>query len=193
MGGSPRRQKPGQPSEQDLRLWRYITRDAKPLRGPKEVRQPEPIKPPESEVRARPALRASTAAAALTSPRPSPPPELAHGDVTGLDKRRAQRLKRGRLPIEARLDLHGMTQAGAHVALENFVTRSAAMGRRCVLIITGKGRGGEAGVLRRQVPLWLNQANLRSKVLAFDYARPEHGGQGALYLLLRRRRGDEPE
>src|SRR5690606_40629743 len=69
-----------------------------------------------------------------------------------------------------------------------FLARSQALGRRCVLVVTGKGRGREeSGVLRRQVPHWLNQPSLRARILAFDYARPEHGGMGALYLLLDRK------
>jgi len=204
MGDPPRRRKPGMPSEQDLALWRHATRDARPLRRrepPPAAQMPPPsLLPPEGSPTSRRDLQGSTAPRAVAPAppaRPAPPPELAHGSLTGLDKRKAQRLRRGRLPIEARLDLHGLTQAEAHGALDAFVARSAAMGRRCVLIITGKGRGGaagergELGVLRRQVPLWLNQAGLRDKILAFDYARPEHGGQGAIYLLLRRRREEE--
>lgn len=199
----PRRRQPGQPSEQDLALWRWLTRDTQPLRR----RTPEPP-PPAPEALEQPsekaALRGSTAPAAVAPPPtpapplvppvapapPRPPPELVHGSLAGLDKRKAQRLRRGRLPIEARLDLHGLTRAEAHGALTGFVCRSAALGRRCVLVITGKGRGpGEAaGVLRRELPHWLNQPGLREKVLAFDYARPEHGGEGAIYLLLRRSR-----
>ena len=114
---------------------------------------------------------------------------LSHGSLAGIDRRTVQRLQRGRLPIEATLDLHGMTQAAAQEALIGFVARSEAQGRRCVLVVTGKGMGREeAGVLRRQVPFWLNQPPLRARILAFDYARPEHGGTGALYLLLKRRR-----
>lgn len=210
MGDPPRRRKPGMPSEQDLALWRHATRDARPLRRrepPVPPRGPAaPALPPAAEAApsSRRELRGSTAAGAVApappsltpAPLPPAPAELAHGSLAGLDKRKAQRLRRGRLPIEARLDLHGLTRAEAHGALDAFVARSAAMGRRCVLIITGKGRGGgeagELGVLRRQVPLWLNQPGLRDKVLAFDYARPEHGGHGAIYLLLRRRR-DEAE
>lgn len=189
MQEPPHRRQSKRPSEEDLQLWRHLTRDIKPLKPqrlpPKAVPGPAPK---EKTPPSRPALRASTAAAAITPAKPSMP-ELSHGDLRAMDKRRAQRLRRGRLPIEARLDLHGLNQEDAHHALQRFVQQSAAVGRRCVLVITGKGgRHGESGVLRKQVPLWLNQVDLRDKVLGFEHARPEHGGAGALYLMLRRPR-----
>jgi DNA-nicking Smr family endonuclease len=93
------------------------------------------------------------------------------------------------MPIEARIDLHGMTQSEAHRVLTGFITGQQAAGRRCVLVITGKGRGKQgAGILRESVPRWLNEGPLRERVLAFDYARPQDGGEGALYVLLRRKR-----
>lgn len=116
------------------------------------------------------------------------------GTAAGLDKRKAQRLKRGRLPIEDRLDLHGLTQAQAHRALRGFVLRCHGDGKRCVLIITGKGvireTQGEkhAGVLRGMLPHWLNEGPLRPCVLALQEAQPRDGGSGAFYLLLRRQR-----
>lgn len=131
---------------------------------------------------------------------PPPPPEtaiasqatdLSHGDAPGVDKRNAQRLRRGQMPIEARLDLHGHTQEQAHRALNAFLVGSQAAGRRCVLVITGKGlRPGteSTGVLKAAVPRWLNQSPLRQKVLSFSYAQPRDGGEGALYILLRRNR-----
>lgn len=116
----------------------------------------------------------------------------------GLDRRSQERLRRGRLPIEGRLDLHGHTQADAHRALGVFIRQAYRRGLRCVLIITGKG--GERvdeddsimpnrskGVLRRQVPLWL-EGELGRMVLAVETARRQHGGDGAYYVLLRRRR-----
>ncbi|MEX2408640.1 MAG: Smr/MutS family protein, partial [Rhodovibrionaceae bacterium] len=128
------------------------------------------------------------------APPPKIKPELLHGEMRDLDRRSAERLKRGQLPIEAQLDLHGLNQLDAQRALEAFLAAAQEAGRRCVLVITGKGgvgrapAGGEAGVLRRAVPLWLNQAGLREKVLAYAYAQPKHGGQGALYVLVKRQR-----
>lgn len=94
------------------------------------------------------------------------------------------------------IDLHGMTQAQAHQALNAFLWRAAAAGARIVLVITGKGgwRGagdahsGEAGVLRRQTPLWLRAPSLRTIVLSVEEAGRPHGGSGALYVRLRRLR-----
>ena len=103
----------------------------------------------------------------------------------GLDRATAERLKRGRYPIEARLDLHGMTQAEAHRALNGFVAGSRALGTPLVLVITGHGRIS-GGVLKAAVPRWLNEPELRRHVLAIAPAQPRDGGAGALYLLLRK-------
>ena len=114
---------------------------------------------------------------------------LQHGDITDLDRRKGQRFKRGQLPIEGRLDLHGMTQNEAFGALGAFIARQFAMGRRCVIVVTGKGVSKEGGgVLRNAVPRWLNETTNRDKVLAFEYARQRDGGAGALYVLLKRKR-----
>ena len=116
-------------------------------------------------------------------------PEIAHGRAAGVDRRSAQRLTRGQLPVEAALDLHGHTQDQAHAALERFLSEVQARGLRCVLVITGKGTTKEAGgVLRAQVPRWLNEPANRARMLAFDYAQPKDGGLGALYVLIRRKR-----
>ena len=110
---------------------------------------------------------------------------LSHGVTAGLDKRTAQRLKKGRLPIEARLDLHGHSQEQAFRALHGFIDGQWAAGRRCVLVVTGKGKG----VLKDAVPRWLNEPLLRMKILSFTYAQRQDGGEGALYILLKRARG----
>jgi DNA-nicking Smr family endonuclease len=100
----------------------------------------------------------------------------------------ADRLKRGRLPIDATLDLHGLTQSEAHAAVQGFVARAAERGRRTLLIVTGKGRRDGVGVLKSALPRWLNEAPVRDDILALAEARPEHGGSGAFYVLLRRRK-----
>lgn len=116
--------------------------------------------------------------------------------MAGVDKRTMGRLKRGKLPVEGRLDLHGLSQGEAERALAAFLARSQERGHRCVLVITGKGgeRRSEdferTGVLRRMVPLWLNKPANRARILAFDEARAQHGGAGALYVLLRRARAE---
>ena len=104
-----------------------------------------------------------------------------------MDKRTLTRFRRGQMEIEATLDLHGHTQDSAHRALDAFIKGHAAAGRRCVIVVTGKGRDGD-GVLRAEAPRWLNEPDLRQHVLAFSHARPADGGDGALYVLLKRKR-----
>jgi len=170
----------GRPPKGDERaLWRAAMREVAPLVG----RSAEPAETPAAPLAPprAPGLRAR-------SPAPSTVlPALTENAAPGLDRRRAERLRRGTLPIEARLDLHGMTQDEAHQALAVFLARGEAAGWRCVLVITGKGaRGG--GVLRATVPRWLNEWPNRQRLLAFAPAQPKDGGGGALYLLLRRAR-----
>jgi DNA-nicking Smr family endonuclease len=104
-----------------------------------------------------------------------------------------QRVARGQLEIDARLDLHGMTQKQAHTALLRFLTQAQAQDARLALVVTGKGAGSsssaasERGVLRRQVPLWLSLPEFRRFIVSFEQAHANHGGEGALYLHLRRR------
>lgn len=95
------------------------------------------------------------------------------------------KLRRGRLAIEAELDLHGMTVPVARMALGEFLHHSRARGRRCVRVVHGKGRGShqKQPVLKAKVNHWLRQ---RAEVLAFCSARPVHGGTGAVYVLLKR-------
>ena len=93
----------------------------------------------------------------------------------------------GRVEVEARIDLHGLTGARARRDLLAFLHRARANGLRRVLVITGKGSRGD-GVLRQEVPRWLNEPANRARVIAFSHAIPPDGGEGALYVLLRRRR-----
>lgn len=168
---------------------------------------PQPSQPPASRgVRAPPGVaspgkegRAEGAFAVERKP-VAPRPALLdrRGGASGVDRRTAQRLARGQMPIEGRIDLHGMTQAKARRALERFLADAEGAGRRCVLVITGKGAerdSGESampdrdtGVLRRSLPRWLALPGLRERVVAYCPAIPRHGGAGAFYILLRRRR-----
>ncbi len=172
------------PDSDDAGLWQAVTQGVTPLRKrtPPATPPPEPGPPPKAEKLPKPAR------AAPAKPPPELPP-LVSGQAAGVDKRTAQRLKRGQLVIEATLDLHMHTQAQAHAALDAFLALAQDRGRRCVLVITGKGRAGEAGgVLRANVPRWLNQPPNRTRVLAIAEAQPKHGGAGALYVLLKRKR-----
>ena len=183
---------------EDAGLWRQVAESTKPLPG-KTVRAPEPPakpKPPPPE----PAPAVQNTAQKTAKQRAAPTlPELEPGRAAGLDRRTAERLRRGQLPIDGRLDLHGWTQDEAHRALAGFIEASYAAGQRCLLVITGKGgraktddpygRGGDVpGVLRTAVPDWLNQPSLRPLILGFAGAQPKDGGGGALYVLLKRKR-----
>ena len=182
-------------SREEESLWRQVTGDVEPIDSP-------PPKEPKTQLASDKAKKPkpTPAKAATTAPPPALPtppvatikvkqhPELAPGKTSGLDKRNAQRLKRGQLRPEARVDLHGMTQSQAHVELNSFIAECRMADRRTVLVITGKGSVREGGVLRRMVPQWLNQPPLREMVIAIEQATPRDGGAGAYYLLLRRRR-----
>ncbi len=186
-------------SHEEKSLWRQVTDGIEPLAPDAAAEEaPTPSSDPtvkkaraaKDKDKAKPAKSAVPPAAA---PPTAPPaakkhPELTPGKSAGLDKRNAQRLKRGQLRPEARVDLHGMIQSEAHAALNDFIAESYMTGLRSVLVITGKGSVREGGVLRRMVPRWLNQPPLRGMVVAIEQATPRDGGGGAYYLLLRRRR-----
>jgi DNA-nicking Smr family endonuclease len=181
------------PSEDGRDLWDAVKAGTRPVRRDTVFRDslagssdavppaaPAPKKPKGKKTTARPA-----AAPSLPAALPAPPPkDLAHGCAPGVDRRTAERLKRGRLPIEARLDLHGMSREAAHQATRSFVSGARAAGKRCVLIVTGKGKG----ILQSDLPRWLNMAPLRHDILSFTHARPQDGGTGAVYVLLKRHR-----
>ncbi len=131
---------------------------------------------------------------------PQPPPSVRHDrspakqpPALQFDRRLRQRVARGGTAIDARLDLHGMTQKQAHAALLRFLAQAQAQDAKLALVVTGKGTGSamsspsERGVLRRQVPLWLSLPEFRRFIVGFDQAHISHGGEGALYLRLRRR------
>lgn len=115
-------------------------------------------------------------------------PQLDHRRAPGLDKSTAGRFAKGMMEIDAVIDLHGLTQPVAHAALSRFIIGSNDLDRRCLLVITGKGNREGTGVLKAEVPRWLNEPNLRGRILAFTHAQPKDGGHGALYVLLKRRR-----
>jgi DNA-nicking Smr family endonuclease len=108
-----------------------------------------------------------------------------------LGRRMKQRVARGKEKIDGRLDLHGLTQSEAHATLLRFLRTASSRGARLVLIITGKGARaseGQRGVLKRQVPQWLGLPEFRALVIGFEDAHVTHGGEGALYVRIRRKR-----
>lgn len=170
-------------------LWEHVARSVRPLRPERRVKPPEPVAPPAEEP-AQAASSATPAPAPAVPQRPPAPPPLAP-----LEPKLRRRLSRG-APVDARLDLHGLTQAAAHARLGGFLRQAQAQGHAVVLVITGKGAPssgggglfgeGERGVLRRLVPQWLAAPDLRAVVIGYETASRGHGGEGALYVRLRR-------
>ncbi len=189
---SPRRHR--HPTPDELRLWRDAMRDAVPL-GALPPLPPEPVEPvaPPPVVGSAPAPSPPAPSLSVPPPRRESMAALVPADLPGFDRRTSDRLRKGRIGIQARIDLHGMTQAEAHGALAAFVLRCWNDGRRSALVITGKGSVGQGGgVLRRAVPMWLNQPPLRERIIGIEEAGLRDGGAGALYVLLRRRREHGP-
>ena len=175
-------------SREESELWEAVAKQAKPLR---KRSRPAKVSPPEvlddAPTVANPSPPKPVAATRRIPSAPPVPPPLAP-----LGRRERSKLSRGRKDIDARLDLHGMTQTKAHRVLLNFLYHAQTDGMSVVLVITGKGRTvgpeSERGVLRRQVPQWLGLPEFRSFVIGFDEAHIGHGGEGALYVRIRKSR-----
>jgi len=178
-------------SAEERALWDSVAKQTKPLRKKSRLLKAhaaaadhETVAP--AKAAAPPKSKPAASPAKVSHPAPPPVPKL-----VPLGRRERSQLSRGRKDIEARLDLHGMTQDHAHGALLSFLQRANAHGMSFVLVITGKGRtsGGttERGVLRRQVPQWLALPEFRALVVGFEEAHIGHGGEGALYVRVRRR------
>jgi len=195
-------------SDEDRALWNHVASSLEPARGKSRVRAVEnvPDVAPSHDAKRQPyenGARHKSSAPAKSTP---PPPPLPRPKSTAkpepqqatLDRRKARRIARGSHEIEARLDLHGMTQDDAHAALVGFVRRCHAQGFGTVLIITGKGGRAHSdaeevvprrpGILRRNVPRWLAGAEIGALVVSYATAHIRHGGEGALYVQLRRKR-----
>lgn len=170
----------GKLSDEDRVLWSLVARTASPLKGKSAVEVPQNIlQKPQS-----PAAPDVVFASPPLNGRPRQKQAILPMDEPTLDK-----LAKGRLPIEGRVDLHGMTQDEAYSLLYSFLHRAHAGGIRYVLVITGKGSSsGGDGILRRSVPAWLATPAFRPFVSSHDHAARKHGGAGALYVRLRRSR-----
>ena len=164
-------------------LWTTVTKAIAPLRATARLAPDEQTETAANAVKPPRPAGPKKASPPLAPHKPAPPP------LTPLSRRMKRGVVRGKQAIDARLDLHGLTQAQAHGALLRFLHNAHARDARLVLVITGKGRGAEPGVLRRQVPQWLGLPEFRSLVLGFEDAGARHGGEGALYVRLRRARG----
>jgi DNA-nicking Smr family endonuclease len=183
----------------EAKLWRAVTKDFVPLEPDREIGDGEAAADGAPSLAAIARVRKATPVPAVPlPPRPGTPP------IAGFDPRRARRLSSGRLPIEAKLDLHGLRQEEARGELLGFLQRVQANGFRHVKVITGKGAPGtddedmrpfslfdadRRGVLREQVPRWLSMPEFRALVVCFTVAGRGHGGGGALYIQVRKRPG----
>ncbi len=205
MSGGDRRTR--RATEQELSLWRAVNSDTVLSRIRAKVQVPDnpDAKPgPLPRIRQVPAVEAPRpfarpAPPVLTRFTPKPVDVEPLRDITpGLDRRTARSLRRGERDPDGRLDLHGMTADRAHSALNRFILDSRTRGHRCVLVITGKGRRytrpsesgfsmeHSEGVLRRDVPRWLAQPPLSGATVGIYQAHRKHGGDGALYVYLRK-------
>lgn len=186
---------------EDGALWEHVTSSVTPLKGKRKTAnnadKAASTKTPEAKKTATPK------AAAKAKPQPVATPQRSTRDVAskpalpvapattrssgGFDRSTETKLRKGQLAIEGKIDLHGMTQDEAYRALQRFVTRAHAQHKRTVLVITGKGRVSQGGgVLRRLLPMWVAEADLKSCVLACTPAAIKDGGDGAFYLRLRK-------
>ena len=162
---------------EEARAWARVARTVKPI-GPKTedietfidaLEHGEPV------VRRAPSKPLAPAKPDAPKPKPAAPPQ---------NRANEKRVRRGKLELAGRFDLHGHTQLSAEAALPDFLARKQAEGARCVLVITGKGKGGE-GVLRRNFLRWLEMPAARALVSGYSEAHPRHGGSGAWYVFLR--------
>lgn len=172
----------GELKEEDRVLWSLVARTARPLKGRTAVVMED--LPPEASAAPPPA-----SAAAMALPAAPMPKAKTLRVAQSLDDPTRDKLSKGRLAIEGRVDLHGLTQSEAYSLLFSFLHRAHADGVRYVLVITGKGSSsGGDGILRRVVPGWLATPAFRVLVSSHDHAARQHGGSGALYVRLRRTR-----
>jgi DNA-nicking Smr family endonuclease len=174
-------------TREDQLLWSKVARSVAPMKG-----RTVPAEPDEGE---------DAFAAGVASP--DLPPVMAEAKhkaenlrraadrPAGFDRPTRKKLAKGRVPIDGKIDLHGMTQSEAYGTLLSFLHNAYAHGRRHVLVVTGRGASmGSDGILRRQVPQWFATPAFRGLVSAHEDAARHHGGQGALYVRLRRRPGE---
>jgi DNA-nicking Smr family endonuclease len=189
-------------SDEDHALWAGFARSIKPLRSAKATAKAATKTASkaiadsgqEASQDVNQDVHQKVRASPQSPVRSQPPHAVRSPPLAPFDRRLKQRVARGRDAIDDRIDLHGMTQQQAHAALLRFLRRAQAEDAKVVLVVTGKGGGkpesdrSERGVLRRQVPLWLELPEFRHFVVGFGEAHVGHGGQGALYLRLRRAR-----
>lgn len=176
-------------SREDRRLWARVMENVRPLPGrnlDNHHEYDEPMAP------ARPAEKPPFFARFTEPMHDRTESVRPDSQSTDMDRRTADRLRRGKMPIDVVLDLHGLRQHEAQAQLSRTILNAYTAGRRCLLIITGKGSRSspedEPGVLRRMLPVWLGRADLKPLILAVEQAKQKDGGSGAFYVYLRRQR-----
>ena len=189
------RKKPRGLSPEEQALWSKVTETAVPIKATQTLFVDVPLpgvqpQVPKPNPRPIPQFKIGQKAKPTHTAMPERPNPVA------MDKKAFTKMKRGKMSPDAKIDLHGMTQDQAQPALINKILNAHATGKRLVLVVTGKGKprddGGpipvRTGVLKHNVPLWLNQAPLKQIILQTNQASQAHGGSGALYVYLRRQR-----
>ncbi len=175
-------------TDEERALWERLSETVEPLDKKKAAK----ARPGAASAAAprKPKGMSETRAKRPVSPTktPAPPPVKRPPALAPLQERTRRRLARGLVEIDARIDLHGMRQERAFARLQTFLHHAQARGHRVVLVVTGKGNGEGRGVLKQSVPAWLARPDLRHLVVGFEPAGRRHGGDGALYVRVRRRR-----
>lgn len=186
---------------EDNALWEHVAASVTPLKGKRKTTgttdKTTSSQNTKAETKKAPSAKpaAKTKTVPVATPQRStrdvaskaPPPPSSTRTSGGFDRATETKLRKGQLEIEGKIDLHGMTQDEAYRALSRFVARAHAQHKRTVLVITGKGRVSQGGgVLRRLLPMWVAEADLKPCVLACTPAAIKDGGDGAFYLRLRK-------
>lgn len=168
----------------DELLWNKLTKEITKTDQPQQIEKPEIELPP---------IRNSINNTQVYSGNKLS--DLKMGKTADIDRNTAQKFRRGEFKIERRIDLHGYTEDAAWDAVDNFIKNAYIDGLRCVLIVTGKGLPHpeddiytKHGIIRERVPQWLNSPQLRPLILSIAQAQIKDGGEGAVYVLLRRKR-----
>ena len=178
--------------DDDKILWEKVTQSVRRMNPQPDFQTPKQRGGPKTGPQKKGGIDRSQSlqtgqAKAKTSPDKTMPTDFRLGETSGIDRTSARRMKRGQVPIEDRLDLHGLSQEQAQKKVKAFIGSAVHKNFRHVLIITGKGRDGH-GILREKVPEWLKDAPLCYHLNAISYAQPKDGGTGALYIRLKRQR-----
>ena len=176
----------------DKILWEKVTQSVRRMNPQPAFKTPKQRRdsktgPPKASWTGRSQSVQAVQAKAKTSTDKTMPADFRLGETSGIDRTSARRMQRGQVPIEDRLDLHGLSQDQAQQKVKAFIGSAVQKNFRYVLIITGKGRDGH-GILREKVPEWLKDAPLCYHLNAISYAQPKDGGKGALYIRLKRQR-----